>query len=866
LNRSGKKETQVSKLWLVARHEYKRRVLERRFILAVLSLPLMVAALLGFFWLVGTLGDEATGNQRAAVGYVDHAGLLADPVPAPEGDGAPFDQAHGALLLPFQTEQDARAALDAGTIQAYYVLAEDYAQSRHVELVSAGEPDPDALRPFWDFLRLNLLADQAPEIARRAVEGHDVVVYTPDGDRESSSALTLDELFPLLTSLAFFILLFSSSGYLMGAVVEEKANRTMEIVATSISPQQLIAGKALGIVALGLTQLAAWLVIAALAIGTLDHYMGLAWLPDASLSPQTVLAMLAIALPAYVMLAALMTATGAIIVDAREGQQVTALGAILLIAPLAFPAIAPDPDAPLVVGMTLFPFTALPTIGARAIFTPIPSWQLAASATILVLCALGALGLAGRALRLGMLRYGQVPNWRDFFGRAKPSPDERKFDGEKFALKSLTASRITLNKTLFVIRHEIVTTVTRRAFLFTTLGFPLIVVLTSLAFSAANARASDVSAEQLDLPDAPALEAAGYVDPGGVIQSLPANLPPDKLSAYPDEEAARQALDAGEITAYYVIPEDYVETGELAYVHPDPDPLSPDAQAGWMRWTLLVNLLGGDAELADRVWTPAELETTQAPTPAPETASPASKEPEAGRDAESAGAPYALSLLFYFVILMVSGLLLNSIGQEKKNRVMEIVMLSISPHQLISGKVIGLGIVGLIQTTVWLGAGYALWFITGKALPLPSGFKLPLSTLAWSLALFLLGYAVYASLMAGVGALAPDPQEASRAGFVLVTPLLLTLFLGGFLAGAPHGALATGLSLFPLTAPAVMVMRLAAGSVPLWQVWLALGLLALTAFLAARAVARTFRAQHLLSGQPFSLRRFFDALMGLLLT
>ncbi|MGD9100105.1 MAG: ABC transporter permease, partial [Anaerolineae bacterium] len=441
----------MSKLWLVARHEYKRRILERRFILAVLSLPLMVAALLGFFWLAGTLSDDTTGNQRAAIGYVDHAGLLADPVPAS------FDQAHDVPLLPLQTEQDARAALDAGTIQAYYVLAEDYAQSRHVELVSAGDPNPDALRQFWDFLRLNLLTDQAPEIARRAVEGHDVVVYTPDGDRESSSALTLDELFPLLTSLAFFVLLFSSSGYLMGAVVEEKANRTMEIMATSVSPHQLIAGKALGVVALGLTQLTAWLVLAALATVTLGRYLDLAWLQNASLNLQTVLAMLAIAFPAYVMLAALMTATGAIIVDAREGQQITALGAILLIAPLAFPAIAPDPNAPLVIAMTLFPFTALPTIGARAVFTPIPPWQLAASATILALCALGALWLAGRALRLGMLRYGQRLSWRDFFGREKPAPDERKFDGEKF--KPLTASRTMLNKTLFVIRHEIVTTV-----------------------------------------------------------------------------------------------------------------------------------------------------------------------------------------------------------------------------------------------------------------------------------------------------------------------------------------------------------------------------------------------------------------------
>jgi ABC-2 type transport system permease protein len=79
---------------------------------------------------------------------------------------------------------------------------------------------------------------------------------------------------------------------------------------------------------------------------------------------------------------------------------------------------------------------------------------------------------------------------------------------------------------------------------------------------------------------------------------------------------------------------------------------------------------------------------------------------------------------------------------------------------------------------------------------------------------------------------------------------------------APHGALPTALSMFPLTAPSVMMMRLTVGGVPLWQPLLSAALMVLTAFFVIRAVARMFRAQTLLSGQPFNVRRFANALLG----
>ena len=139
----------------------------------------------------------------------------------------------------------------------------------------------------------------------------------------------------------------------------------------------------------------------------------------------------------------------------------------------------------------------------------------------------------------------------------------------------------------------------------------------------------------------------------------------------------------------------------------------------------------------------------------------------------------------------------------------------------------------------------------------------PPSVLAWAVVFFVLGYMVYASLLGGVGALAgPNQMGSSSADFVIIWPLIIPIFFMMLLIENPSSTLAVVLSMFPLTAPVAMVTRLATGLVPVWQPLLAAGLMAALALGVMRAVARAFRAQMLLSGQPFNIRRYFAALLG----
>ena len=395
----------MSKLWLVALYEYRRTVFKKSFILALLSVPLMISLNIG----VGLL-MESLENDHAPVGYIDHAGPLADPIPAPvTGSRKPVE------FTPFQTEDGARAALEAKDIQAYYIVAADYAETSQIDLVYLKKPGRNATRQFYDFIQINLLSDQPPDIARRvALISDNVIVRSLDGSRQlPGGGPTFGIIMPLLISIAFLVLLVMSSSYLMQAVADEKENRTMEVLMTSISPTQFIGGKVLGIVAINFTQLVAWAAVTILGI-VVARNAGIAWFQNLNLDWSIIWATLAVAIPSFVLASALMTAIGVAVTSSQEGQSIGALFFILHMIPcyLAW-ALIKTPNALLPTVLSLLPFTALLTISLRNIFAAVPTWQVAASVAVQTLCAASALWLAGRAFRLGMLRYGQRLRWRE---------------------------------------------------------------------------------------------------------------------------------------------------------------------------------------------------------------------------------------------------------------------------------------------------------------------------------------------------------------------------------------------------------------------------------------------------------------------
>jgi ABC-2 type transport system permease protein len=397
-------------LWIIAQNEYKRHVVRRGFIMVLLSFPLMVGLMVVLIYFTVTMQ-----NDTRPLGYVDHADVLAEAIPAPLDSKLE----KRIEMISFVTEEVARAALDSGEIQAYYLLPSDYLETNQAKLVYVDDIGDDAEGQFWDFMRVNLVANSSQGIVDFATKGADVIVRTPDGSREFSKSDFLNILLPLFVVFGLMILVLTSSGYLIGVVAEEKENRTMEVLITSISPGQLVAGKLLGIMGVMITQVSTWLAFGVALIYIAGSYFGLEWAQNIHMELSTILLLVAVMAPSYVIIAGLMTAIGAMVSATQEGQQISGFAGMLLWLPLFFlQPIMESPNSPLVVGMSLFPLTSPMAITMRMALTVVPFWQIALCVSLLIACAAGSVWLTGQALRLGMLRYGQRLSLRELFNRA----------------------------------------------------------------------------------------------------------------------------------------------------------------------------------------------------------------------------------------------------------------------------------------------------------------------------------------------------------------------------------------------------------------------------------------------------------------
>jgi len=402
----------MKKFWLIAKHEYLRHVLRKRFIVSILSMPIFFAFIIAMGFISAYLQYD-----RTPIGYVDHSGVLANAQRDPDAQ----DIFEYAEITAFADEATADQALAAKEIRAYYVLSPDYLQTGEVQVVANEAKGTEGQSQFRDYLLYNLLKDRTAEERERLLAGPVLEIRSLDGERSMGDNNILGFLVPMIAAILLIISINTSGGYLLQALVEEKENRTMEMIVTSVSPMQLMAGKIVGNLSVGLTQIGAWLAVVIIALVIVVRFipLGQGFQLDAGYLGLLILVML----PAFVMIAALMALVGATATEAREAQQIAGLFTLPLAVPLWFvSAILANPNSALSVGLSLFPLTAPLAISLRAGYTDIPLWQSILAVSLLILCAIGALWLAGRAFRIGLLRYGKRLTWREIFGRSPRTP------------------------------------------------------------------------------------------------------------------------------------------------------------------------------------------------------------------------------------------------------------------------------------------------------------------------------------------------------------------------------------------------------------------------------------------------------------
>ncbi|MDE1155832.1 MAG: ABC transporter permease [Acidobacteriaceae bacterium] len=214
-------------------------------------------------------------------------------------------------------------------------------------------------------------------------------------------------------------------------------------------------------------------------------------------------------------------------------------------------------------------------------------------------------------------------------------------------------------------------------------------------------------------------------------------------------------------------------------------------------------------------------------------------------------AAYTMFFLMYMVIMLYAMNTARSIIEEKTSRVFEVMLATIKPEQMLAGKILGVGGVGLTQVGIWMGAAYA--YSTFGIMASGGHVLIGLTQVLYFIAYFLFAFFLYSSIAAALGAMTNSEQELQQLNMFLVMPLAFCMVMVFAIIREPNSRLAEIVSLIPFCSPLLMNFRLSLTQVPAWQVGLSFVLMTLTIAVILWISARIYRVGILMYGKKPSL-------------
>jgi ABC-2 type transport system permease protein len=391
-----------------------------------------------------------------------------------------------------------------------------------------------------------------------------------------------------------------------------------------------------------------------------------------------------------------------------------------------------------------------------------------------------------------------------------------------------------MNKTLLIFRHEFLHTIRRRGFIIMTLIVPLVALLAMGVLQLISGIAEPPVAEEVTI---------GYVDKSGGFEGYTQQ---DKVNLvrFDTQDDATEALVEGDIKEYFVIPPDYISTGVVSRYTLEKQLEAPADIATAIRNFLLSNLLAEKVPAAtvDRVEAPLNLVTTRLT--------------ETGAIAPEQGGfgnfiiPVVFSLLLSLSIVFSSTYLLQGLGEEKENRLIEILLSSVSARQLLTGKVFGIGAAGLAQVVVWVISVPILLSLASSTFGgFISTIQLPANFLVLAVVYFILGYLLFAVLSAGIGAISSNTREGQQLIAIFTLSLFIPLWFMSLLMLFPNNPIWVVLTIFPITAPVEVMIRLGVSDIPAWQLAASIAVLVLSIIGILSLTIKVFRTYLLMYGK-----------------
>ena len=316
------------------------------------------------------------------------------------------------------------------------------------------------------------------------------------------------------------------------------------------------------------------------------------------------------------------------------------------------------------------------------------------------------------------------------------------------------------------------------------------------------------------------------------------------LLPYDSRDAARSVLEAERIDAYVVIPADYRETSgvELIFIESPPH----EAMRHFERVVKLNILSGQDPAVVERMLSGADVNVR---------ATESNREFPSGGPSAGQILPILIAVIFAFLVMTTAGYMMQIVMREKENRTMEIIISSVSPGRMMTGKIIGILGIAFIQIVIWLiFFAVAIWFgINILKIEWLRDIKLVWQDLIPIVLIAVPTYIFMAALMTSIGSSLTDSQEAEQLGPLLFLILLLPVYLILPISSNPNGPLALILSFFPGTSVITIAARSLFIEVPGWQIAVALVITIVFAVTAVWLAGKAFRMSMLRYGQRLKL-------------
>lgn len=390
-----------------------------------------------------------------------------------------------------------------------------------------------------------------------------------------------------------------------------------------------------------------------------------------------------------------------------------------------------------------------------------------------------------------------------------------------------------MNKTLLIFRHEFLHMIKRKGFIILTLIVPVLALI-------------GIGVFQLVSPGGPPLVetvTVGYVDEaGGFDQYTTQGY--IELVRFDTPSDATAALVNGDVSEYFVIPSDHLSTGVINRYTLERQLETPLAISTAIKNFLTSNMLAGKVppETVYRIEAPLDLVTTRLT--------------EMGEVATEQGGygnviiPAIFGLLLALSLQASSMYLIEGLGDEKESRLIEVLLSSVSPRQLLTGKVLGLGAAGLVQVVVWL---ISLPLLLNLASSTIGGFfstiQLPANFLVLGIIYFILGYLLFAALSAGVGAISPSAREGQPLAMIYAMLVFVPLWFASFLFIFPDSPIWSVLTIFPVTAPIEVMLRLGVAGIATWELATSLAVMVVSIIGALLLSVKAFKVYLLMYGK-----------------